>query len=92
MAEKTLLMDTYSGSQESAKLRFKRLRSFRIIELITKNAVNLELRDLLMIHPVVHVINTSPHFDIIILIPIGYILYWIYPRLCQFDRRLFRQI
>jgi hypothetical protein len=86
MAENTLLMDTYSRSQESPKLRAKRLRSFRIIELITKNAVNPELRDLVMINPVVHVSNTSPHFDIITLIPIGY------PRLCQFDRRMLRQI
>lgn len=59
----TLFMDAYSRSQESAKLRAKRFGPFRIVELVGKNAVKLELPDHLRIHPVVHVIHTTPHYD-----------------------------
>jgi hypothetical protein len=56
-------MDAYSRSRESAKLRAKRFGPVRIVELIGTNTVKLELPDHLQIHPVVHVIHTTPHFD-----------------------------
>ena len=59
----TLFMDAYSRSQESAKLTAKRFGPFRIVALIGKNAVKLELPDHLRIHPVVHVIHTKPHYE-----------------------------
>jgi hypothetical protein len=61
--KKTLFMDAYSRSQESAKLTAERLRPFRIVELICKNAVKLEFPDHLRIHPVVHVIHTKPQYE-----------------------------
>jgi hypothetical protein len=51
-------MDTYSRSQESAKLRTKWFGPFRFVELIGNNVGKLELPD----HPSVHVIHTTPHF------------------------------
>jgi hypothetical protein len=63
MIEKHLVMDAYSRSQESAKLTAKRFGPFRIVELVYKNAVKLELPDHLRIHPVVHVIHTKPLYE-----------------------------
>jgi hypothetical protein len=60
----TLIMDPYSRSQESAKLRAKWFGPFRIVELVGNNVVELELPDHIRIHPSVHVIHTTPHFDL----------------------------
>jgi hypothetical protein len=59
----TLFTDTYSKSQESTKLSAKRFGLFRIVALIVKNAVKRALPDHIKIHPVVHVIHTTPHHD-----------------------------
>jgi hypothetical protein len=58
----TLFMDAYSRSQESAKLSAKRFGPFKIVDVIGKNAVKLELPAHLRIHPVVHVIHTTPQY------------------------------
>jgi hypothetical protein len=59
--KKTLFYDAYSKSQESNKLSAKRFGPFRIVALIGKNAVKIDLPEHLKIHPVVHVIHTTPH-------------------------------
>ena len=57
---KSLFNDAYSKSQESEKLSAKRFGPFKVVELIGRNAVRLELPDHFKIHPVVHVIHTTP--------------------------------
>jgi hypothetical protein len=57
----TLFTDAYSKSQESKKLSAKRIGPFTIVALIGKNAVKIDLPDHIKIHPVVHVIHTTPH-------------------------------
>jgi hypothetical protein len=59
----TLFMDAYSRSQESAKVTAKKFGPFRIVELVSKNTVKLELPDHLRILPVVHFIHTTPHYE-----------------------------
>ena len=58
-----LFMNAFPRSQESSKLRAKRFGPFRIVELVGKNSMKLELPDHLRIHPVWHFIHTTPHFD-----------------------------
>jgi hypothetical protein len=58
---KTLFSNAYSRAQSSDKLTAKRYGPFVIQKLVGKNAVRLELPDHLKIHPVVHVIHTTPH-------------------------------
>jgi hypothetical protein len=58
---KTLFPDAYSRAQSSHKFTAKRYGPFVIQELVGKNAVRLELPDHLKIHPVVHVIHTTPY-------------------------------
>jgi hypothetical protein len=60
--KKTLFTDVYSKSQESNKLSAERFGTFKIVALIGKNAVKLFLPEHLKIHPVVHVIHTTPHY------------------------------
>ncbi len=60
---KTLFTDLYSKSQESPKLSSKRVGPFTITKLIGKNAVRLDLPDHFKIHPVVHVIHTTPFVE-----------------------------
>lgn len=60
---KTLFIDAYSKSQESEKLSAKRFGPFIVKELIGRNAVRLELPDHFKIHPVVHVIHTTPYVE-----------------------------
>jgi hypothetical protein len=64
------------------EIEAKRFVPFRIVELIGNNFVMLELPDHLRIHPVVHVIHTTPHVD----------QPRIHHRLFRFDRLLFRQL
>ena len=60
---KTLFTDAYSKSQESEKLGAKRFGPFVVNEVIGRNAVRLELPDHFKIHPVVHVIHTTPFVE-----------------------------
>ena len=60
---KTLFSDAYSKSQESEKLSSKRVGPFTVTMLIGKNAVKLELPAHFKIHPVVHVIHTTPYVE-----------------------------
>jgi hypothetical protein len=58
---KTVFSDSYSRAQSSDMLTAKRYGLFVIQDLVGKNAVRLELPDQLKIHPVVHVIHTTPY-------------------------------
>lgn len=51
--------DSASSVQKSKKLGVKRYGPFRIIELIGKNAVRLDLPSNIQVHPVVHVEHTA---------------------------------
>ena len=70
---KTLFTDEYTKSQDSAKLNVKRFGPYRIVQIIEKNAVKLELPARLKIRPVIHVAHTKTHYfqpqDIAIHIP-----------------------
>jgi hypothetical protein len=57
----TLFPDAFSRAQSSDKLTAKRYGPFVIQELVGKDAVRSELPDHLKIHPVVHVIHTTPY-------------------------------
>lgn len=58
---KSLFKDAYSKSQVSDKLSAKRFGPFKVLELIGKNAVRLELPDHVKIHEVVNVMHTVPY-------------------------------
>lgn len=60
---RTLFTDAYAKSQESAKLSAKRFGPFEVKELVSKNAVRLDLPKHLKIHDVVHVSHTVPFVD-----------------------------
>ncbi len=59
---KTLFKDAYSKSQVSDKLSAKRFGPFKVLELIGKNAVRLELPNQVKIHDVVNVMHTVPYY------------------------------
>ena len=56
--EKSLWKDTYARSQASEKLSAKRFGPFRILELIGRNAIRLDLPSHCKIHPDVDVCRT----------------------------------
>ena len=58
---KTLFTDAYSRSQASDKLAAKRCGPFQVLQVIGRNAVNLELPAHFRIHPVVHISHTTPY-------------------------------
>ena len=60
---KTLFKDAYSKSQESDKLGAKRFGPFTVKELIGRNAVRVELPEHFRIHPVIHVVHTTPFVE-----------------------------
>ena len=60
---KTLFTDAYSKSQDSDKLSAKRYGPFVVTEIIGRNAVRLDLPSHFRIHPVVHVIHTTPYVE-----------------------------
>ena len=60
---KSLFKDAYSRSQDSDKLGAKRFGPFRVTEIIGRNAVRLELPNHLKIHPVIHVVHTTPFVE-----------------------------
>ena len=60
---KILFSDAYSKSQESEKLSSKRIGPFTMKKLIGKNSVLLELPAHFKIHPVVHVVHTTPFVE-----------------------------
>ena len=70
---KSLFTDAYAKSQDSSKLTARRFGPYRILKLIGKNAVKIELPAHLKIHPVIHVAHTKPHYvqphDIAIPVP-----------------------
>lgn len=55
--------DHFSRARPSEKLRSKWIGPFKIIKLVGKNAVRLELPTTMRIHPVVNVSHTKPYFD-----------------------------
>ncbi len=57
---KSLFKDAYSKSQASDKLSAKRFGPFKVLELVGKNAVKLELPKHFKIHDVVNVMHTVP--------------------------------
>ena len=59
--DKDLFKDAIARQQKSKKLSARRFGPFKIMELIGKNAVRLELPNSVKIHPVVHVEHTVPH-------------------------------
>ena len=59
----TLFTDAYSRSQDSEKLSAKRVGPFVVTKLIGRNAVRLDLPPHFKIHPVVHVIHTTPFVE-----------------------------
>lgn len=58
---KGLFRDAIAKSQSSDKLSAKRFGPFRITELIGKNVIRVELPENVRIHPVVHVLHTTPY-------------------------------
>lgn len=54
-------MSSPGTKKESAKLGAKRFGPFKILELVGKNAVRLELPDCARIHPTFHVEHTCPY-------------------------------
>ena len=58
--EKSLWKDTYARPQASQTPSAKRFGPFRILELIGRNAIRLDLPSHCKIHPVVHVSHTRP--------------------------------
>ena len=61
--DKELFTDAVTKVQRSKKLSARRFGPFEIRELIGKNAIRLELPSTVKIHPVVHVLNTTPFYD-----------------------------
>lgn len=62
LVDKMVLLDAYSRNRPSAKLQDKRLGPFKIIALIGKNALKLELPAAIRAHPVINVSFTRPYF------------------------------
>lgn len=58
-----LFKDSYSNAQKSSKLAARRYGPFRIMQIVGRNAVRLELPRHIRIHPVIHVSHTKPHQD-----------------------------
>lgn len=58
---RSLFRDAVSRAQSSDKLGSKRFGPFKILELVGKNAVCLDLPSNIRLHPVVHVSHTTPH-------------------------------
>lgn len=56
---RTVFVDALSKHQPSEKLAAKRFGPFKIIQLIGKNAVRLDLPSHIRVHPVVHVEHTK---------------------------------
>lgn len=56
---KKLFTDSSSSARPSQKLSVRRIGPFKVIELIAKNAVKIELPKNINIHPVVHVEHTA---------------------------------
>lgn len=56
-----LFTDPNSGSQVPDKLGLRSFGPFVITKLVEKNAFKVELPDNLKIHPVVHVLHTTPY-------------------------------
>lgn len=57
----SVFRDHYTRGRPSSKLNVRRIGPFRILELIGKNAVRLELPNTMKIHPVVNVSHTVPY-------------------------------
>ena len=55
---KSLLKDAYSKAQESDMLTSKRFGPFKILRLIGKNAVEIDLPSHLKIHKAINVMHT----------------------------------
>ncbi len=55
--------DYYSRERPSRKLQSKRIGPFRILKLIGKNAVRLELPATMRVHPAINVSHTSRFFQ-----------------------------
>ena len=60
---KSLFKDSYSKSQVSDKLSARRFGPFKVLELIGKNAVRLELPSHVKIHDVINVFHTVPYSE-----------------------------
>lgn len=56
--------DALSKTQQSRKLGVKRYGPFKVLELIGKNAIRLDLPPNITVHPVVHVEHTSKVIDV----------------------------
>ena len=59
---KTPFKDAYSKSQEKEKLTARRFGPFTIMKLVGRNVLKLELPAHLNIHPIIHVVHTTPYF------------------------------
>lgn len=56
-------MDAYARAQPANKLKAKRHGPFRLVKLIGKSAVKVELPEHVQAHPVAHASHTAPWHD-----------------------------